>query len=331
MLAVLLARRGDTVALRQVVGAATQEDTADAMTVFVRWRAAQALKDSRELARVRRSFDDAPNGALRMIAMTAQFDGVSVVDGDRALAILGRRALTDAELVDVALARHSRALNGGNYKEALEITSELARYQPALHPQLRLRVLDALYSRGDESAAQLAAADLTRSLERHTPATVADSAVRLADLCVVGQWRLASGDTSGTRAVLRPLRESGAPSFPVPVAANPLTCAELLDVSLAIEQHGAAARDRLAHLDSLMLSGPAVGDAMRYANLVVARQYEKLGEPAKGLAALQRRSFMRGWPRYRATGLQLQIALALASGDTVTAQSAKHRLESTRR
>ncbi|HEY4132638.1 MAG TPA: BTAD domain-containing putative transcriptional regulator, partial [Gemmatimonadaceae bacterium] len=153
MLAVLLARRGDTVALRQVVGAATQEDTADAMTVFVRWRAAQALKDSRELARVRRSFDDAPNGALRMIAMTAQFDGVSVVDGDRALAILGRRALTDAELVDVALARHSRALNGGNYKEALEITSELARYQPALHPQLRLRVLDALYSRGDESAA----------------------------------------------------------------------------------------------------------------------------------------------------------------------------------
>jgi hypothetical protein len=80
----------------------------------------------------------------------------------------------------------------------------------------------------------------------------------------------------------------------VPVGANPATCAELLDVSLAIAERGAAARDRLAHLDSLMLSGPAVGDAMRYANLVIARHYRAIGDPAHALAALQRRSYMRG-------------------------------------
>jgi hypothetical protein len=172
---------------------------------------------------------------------------------------------------------------------------------------------------------------MSRALASRAPMSVADSAVRLADMCVVGQWRLSNGDTTGTRALLKPLRESGVPSFPVPVAANPMTCAELLDVSLAVAEHGAAAHDRLAHLDSLMLSGPAVGDAMRYANLIVALQYEKLGEPASGLAALQRRSFMRGWPRYRATGLQRQIALALASGDTIAAHSAAQRLKSTQR
>ena len=330
MLALLLARQGDTSSLRRLMASPELADTADAMSVFVRWRAAQELHDPRELTRVRRSFDDAPNSALRSIAMTAQFDGVSVSDGDRALAILGRRALTDAELVDVALARHSRALNTGDYRTALAITGELGAYQPALHPQLRLRVLDALYSNGDKEAAQAAAAELARTSDARPPGTVADSAVRLADLCVLGQWNLSLGDTSAVRTVLKPLRQSGAPSFPVPVAANPMTCAELLDVSLAISQHGAAARDRLAHLDSLMLSGPAVGDAMRYANLVVARQYQRLGEPQRGLAALRRRSFMRGWPRYRSTGLQLQIALALASGDSAAARSAAQRLQSTR-
>jgi len=118
--------------------------------------------------------------------------------------------------------------------------------------------------------------------------------------------------------------------FPIPVGANPLACAELLETSLALATRGRSAADRLAHLDSLMMSGPAVGDAMRYANLVVAREYRQLGEPRRGLAALQRRSFMRGWPRYRATGLQLQIELALAAGDSALARSARQRLNATR-
>jgi hypothetical protein len=105
----------------------------------------------------------------------------------------------------------------------------------------------------------------------------------------------------------------------------------LLDVGLAITERGAAARDRLAHLDSLMLSGPAVGDAMRYFNLVIARHYQSIGDPAHALAALQRRSFMRGWPRYRATGLRLQIEVAMQLGDTATARSARARLSGTTR
>ena len=80
-----------------------------------------------------------------------------------------------------------------------------------------------------------------------------------------------------------------------------------------------------------MLGGPSVGDAVRYANLVVARQYSALGEPAMALAALQRHSFMRGWPRYRATGLKLQVSLALALRDSAKARSALARFEATSR
>ena len=144
---------------------------------------------------------------------------------------------------------------------------------------------------------------------------------------------LATRDTTGARRAVRTLRGGNAtlPRFPVAVGANPATCAELLDVSLAIAERGAAARDRLAHLDSLILSGPAVGDAMRYANLVIARHYRAIGDPAHALAALQRRSYMRGWPRYRATGLRLLIDVALETGDTALAESARVRLMATHR
>ena len=188
----------------------------------------------------------------------------------------------------------------------------MGKRQPALHPQLRLRVLDALYSSVDRAPADSAAARLEALLATTTPLTRADSAVRLADVCVVAQWRLAAHDTAAARAAVRALRAGGASGFPVSVGANPASCAELVDVSLAVIERGAAARDRLAHLDSLMLSGPAVGDAMRYANLIVARHYQSLGDPSHALAALRRRSYMRGWPRYRATGLQLQIDMATA-------------------
>jgi DNA-binding SARP family transcriptional activator/TolB-like protein len=331
MLTLLLARQNDTTSLRALLSENQRPDTSDAMSVFVRWRAANSLGDSRELARVRRDFDAAPNGSLRAIAMTSQFDGIAVDDGDRALEILGRRALSDAEQVDIALARHSRALNAGDYVAALARTTEVGARQPSLHPQFRLRVLDALYSAGDRRAARAAAAELERVVDGPPPVARADSAVRLADACVLGQWRLARRDTSGTRDMVRALRAGGTLRFTIPVGANPTACAELLDVSLAVAERGAGARDRLAHLDSMMLSGPSVSDAMRYSNLVVAREYQSIGDLRHAMGALQRRSYMQGWPRYRATGLQLLGSLATELGDTAAAHSAYQRLMATRR
>jgi DNA-binding SARP family transcriptional activator/TolB-like protein len=335
MLTLVLARLGDTTELRRLIASSSDADPSDALRVFVRWRAAQALHDARELARVRGQFDDAPNSALRAIAMTSQFDGVSVDDGDRALSILRRRRLSDAEALDVELARHSRALNSDDFTTALAITASVGAAQPATHPQLRLRVLDALYSSGDRPAASAAVDALQQGVDADRPSTSADSAVRLADVCVLGQWRLAMHDTTAARRAERALRAAGAartpPRFSVPVGSNPSTCGELLDVSLAIAERGGGARDRLAHLDSLMLSGPSVGDAMRYTNLVIARHYQSIGDPTHALAALHRRSFMRGWPRYRATGLRLQIEAATQVGDTALARSARARLVGTTR
>ncbi len=332
MLALLYARERDTVALRRLVATAPATDTGDVLNAFVRWRVAAALGDSAEMRRVRAGLADAPSGALRSIAMTAQSDGIGVGDGDRAIEILRRRAITDGERVDVALARHSRALNRGDRVTAAAIVRDLESFPPGVHAGLRLRVLDALYSGEDPSAARTAADALTQRLNAAPPtASVADSAVRLADACVLGQWRLRTGDVRGAQDALATLRSGGTPAFPVPIGSNPNACAALLDAGIAIQTNAPNARERLAHLDSLMLSGPAVGDAMRYTNLFVAREYRSLGDSRHALDALLRRSFGRGWPRYKETGLQLQIDLAKELGDTAVERRARERLLPTSR
>jgi DNA-binding SARP family transcriptional activator/TolB-like protein len=331
MLALLYARQRDSASLRRLVATAPAADTGDAESAFARWRVAIALGDSQGVARVRAHFADAPSGALRSIAMAAQFEGVGIGDGDRAIEILRRRAITDGERVDVALARHSRALNRGDRATAVAIAHDLESFPPGLHPGLRLLVLDALYSGEAPSAARAEADALSERLRSPRSATAADSAVRLADACVLGQWRLKTGDVRGARDALAMLRAAGAPAIPVPVGAPPAACATLLDAAIAVQVKAPNALERLAHLDSVMLSGPAVGDAMRYTNLLVAREYRSLGDPTHALSALQRRTFGRGWPRYRETGLQLLIDLAQELGDTALVRSTRERLQSTSR
>jgi len=331
MLALVLARQHDTTGLRRLVGNEESLRAIDATGIFVRWRTAQEFNDRSVLEQVRASLEKAPSAALRAIAMTGQVDGVGLADGDRAIEILRKRAVSDAEQIDAALARHSRALNRGDTAAALAVTNELAVIDPGTHPHYRLRVLDALYGDGSHTAATKAVAALEDLAGSKGTGMSADNAVRAADMCVIAQWKLSARDTTGARAAVRALRSGTTPAFPIPVGSNPTVCAELVDASLASLSNRNVGMERLAHLDSLMLSGPALGDLMRYANLVIARGYQSLGDNSRALSALQRRSYMRGWPRYRGAGLRLQAELAGALSDSSAMREANQRLAALRR
>ena len=329
MLALVLARQHDTIGLRRLVGN-QQVRASDPTGVFVQWRTAQEFNDRAALAELRAGLESAPSAALRAIAMTGQVDGIGLSDGDRAIELLRRRATSGAEQIDAALARHSRALNRGDTAAALAVTNEIGAIEPGTHPQFRLRVLDAVYGGGSQAAAIRAVAELEGLAGAKFTGMSADNAVRAADLCVMGQWKLHQRDTTGARAAVRALRAAGTPTFPVPIGANPSLCAELIDASLTVMSNRSAGIERLAHLDSLMLSGPALGDLMRYANLVIARGYRSLGDNSRALAAIQRRSYMRGWPRYRGAGLRMQVDLASALADSSAMRDASNRLAALR-
>ena len=313
------ARVGDSLALARDAAAPVLEDSVGGLRPFLTWRVGLARRDEPALRSVRDAFPRLDAANLRSIAMASLFDAVGVQDGERALRIRRALATRSADELDALLAQHSFALNQGRPVLALDITEQLQELQPGTRAHLRLRVLDALYASGDTVAAQRAVVELASVADARTAATPDARGAQLANLCVLEQWRLAHGDRRATARVVARLRAAGSLLVTVPVAAPPLACAELLATMRAVAAREPTALAQVQRLDSLMLTGPAVSDASTYAPLVIARLYERLGEPARALEALRRRGYMSGWPRYLATVRREEGDLALAAGDSVGA------------
>jgi DNA-binding SARP family transcriptional activator/TolB-like protein len=309
------ARVGDSAALARDATAPVLADSVGGLRPFLTWRVGLARDDADAVQSVRDVFPQLDAANLRSIAMSSLFDAVAVQDGERALRIRRTLATRSADVLDALLSQH----NQGRPVLALDITEQLQELQPGTRAHLRLRVLDALYAAGDSAAAERAAAELARFADARVAPTADAQAVQLADLCVLEQWRLAHGDRRATMRVVARLRAAGSLLVSVPVAAPPLACAGLLSAMRAVAAREPTALAQVHQLDSLMFTGPAVSDAGTYAHLVVARLYERLGEPSRALDAIRRRGYMSSWPRYLATARREEGRLALAAGDTVGA------------
>ena len=318
LLVLLAARARDTAALAELATPRALSDSMGDLGDFMRWRVALARNDSTEQQRVREGIPRMSPSNLRAIAMATQFDAVGVEDGTRAIRILRlSRSPRAADQLDGLLADHSLALNEGHPVRALDVTEQLQDVQPGWRAHLRLRILDEIYADGarrSSDGAEEAAEQLSIRVSRGPEATPAAEAIRLADACVVAQWRLARGEVRGVAQILGMLRGAGAPRVPVPIGANPLACAEIVEATMAVVARQPNAAQRVSRLDSLMLSGPAVGDAGTYAHIAVARLYERLGMPERALAAIRRRPYMAGWPRYLATARREEGLLAARLG-----------------
>ena len=318
LLVLLAARLRDSTVLAELATPRALNDSMGDFGPFMRWRVALARNDSAELQSVREGIPRMNRSNLRAIAMATQFDAIGVEDGARAIRVLRLgRSPRAADQLDALLADHSLALNEGHPVRALDVTEQLQDAQPGWRAHLRLRILDEIYADGARRAAdgaEEAAEQLSIRVSRGPETTPAAEAIRLADACVVGQWRLARGEVRGVAQIVVMLRGAGTPRVPVPIGANPLACAEIIEATMAVVTRQPNAAQRVSRLDSLMLSGPAVGDAGTYAHIVVARLYERLGMPERALAAIRRRPYMAGWPRYQATARREEGMLASRVG-----------------
>ena len=293
---------------------------------FLRWRIALARGDTAELRRVRGSLRRLDPSTLRAMVMASQFDGFGVADGTHAMEILGARTTRRADRVDVLLARHSMAVQQGHPQAALDVTTRLAALRLGSHNHLRLRVLDALYAEGDSAAAAGAARELGMLTSGGLAAGAFTFDTRLADLCVLSQWRISGGDTTGVQIAIDVLRRAGATIRHLPpVSAAPAACAELLDGSLVALMRRGDALTRIDRLDSLALTSQTAGDAIAYAPILIARLYERLGQPHRALQAIRKRSYMSSWPRYLAAAWREEGRLAQLVGDHAGAREAYER------
>jgi DNA-binding SARP family transcriptional activator/TolB-like protein len=289
---------------------------------FIRWRIALARGDTADLRRVRGSLRRLDHFNLRAMAQASQFDGFGIEDGAHALEILRARATRRTERLDLLLAQHSWAVQQGRPQTALTVSTRLGALQLGSHAHLRLRVLDALYAEGDTAAAAGAARELAMLTSGGLAAGTFSSDARLADLCVLSQWRASSGDTAGMEVAIDALRRAATMRYLPPVSAAPWACAELLDGWLAVLMRRGDALTRIGRLDSLALTSQTAGDAITYAPILIARLYERLGQPSRALQAIRKRAYMSSWPRYLATAWREEGRLAQLAGDQAGAEAA---------
>ena len=286
-----------------------------------------AARDEAALRVLRASLSQLGPTNLRAIAMAGQQDAVAMEDTRRAVRQLGARGGRPADRVDALLADHALALNEGRARDALAATERLAELRPGTRGHLRLRVLDALYGDGRRDAADAAALALQRAADAAPATDPTARAIQLADVCVVAQWRLARGDTAGVRRAVErlraePLRVSlEAP----PAAAGGVACAALLDAALAVERRAPDAAAAVARLDSLAFTAGVSDDAVAYAPILVARLHARLGDGRAAYAAVRRRAYLVGWPRYLAVALRDEGRYAAQEGDVDAARAAYER------
>jgi tetratricopeptide (TPR) repeat protein len=320
-LLVLAARRGDTALVRQLGARYLARHAGSEDAGFIRWRMAQSLDDRRALERLRAGFDSMPALSLRSIALSSQFDGLALDDADRALTALRGRVSMPEDRADMLAGWHALALNRGRPGEALRITEEMRDVGPVPRPEFRhaplhLRVLDALYSEGNATAAAEAARELAERADAPLPRASQDRRVQHVDICVAEQWRLWHGDVRTANRAIARLRGVAPEQVVAGVYAGDTVCAMLLETLLAVVAKRPVAAARLAQFDSVMQTGPPVNYAENCANLVVARLREAQGDRAGALAALRRRSYFQRWPQYLATYLREEGRLAALAGDT---------------
>ena len=285
---------------------------------FLRWHAAQTRGDTAVQRVLRDTLWRLGRANLRAIVQASQFDGIGVSDGEAASRILLARVGGEAERHDALMTAHSLASNRGRPKAARALADEIGNVGADAHAPLRLRILDALYAQGDTALAATAAAELARGVELSVAEVVPTAAP---DGCVLGQWRLTHGDTSGVAQAIVTLHavKSGVASGPA------AACATLLQTWLAVSTGRPDARKRLDRTSTLAFTPVTTGEVSAYAPILLARLHERLGDRRGALEVLRRRPYMAGWPAYLATAWAEEGRLAEASADSSAARRAYER------
>lgn len=292
------------------------------MTDYLDWRMAILTGDSTGLRTVRERFGRTGAPALTRILGVSQLDAIGLDDADRAARVLRNRgALENGNWYTAYMLRHY-ALNRGWPAEALRLSSTIRVLRPEGLLRWQLPVLDAIFSGGDEAAADVAADQLIRTADRFAKGASEEARrVRYSALCTAGLWQIRNGDIRSASESIAVLRDSAhARREPATLTSLRTGCATVLEALLAQSQ---GRTESLAAVDSLARQqhvGYLAWDQPHLLNLLLARLHEARGELHEALAALRRRPYhpVHGVP-YLATFLREEGRLAALVGDTAGA------------
>jgi hypothetical protein len=205
--------------------------------------------------------------------------------------------LTSGTRLAAALALHNLALNSGQPDAALEALGPLrtpdvpARIVGSFYNVSQLIVLDALYGGGHAAAADAEARALEARLSQPNLPGHEARAEQYADACTAELWRVRHRELSTVDRTLARLRAGASPRDSVGFyGGSPDLCAAALEGELALVRDTSSALARAERLDSLMREG-LQHYGIDFGNIVAARLFERIGQPARARAALRRRPY----------------------------------------
>jgi serine/threonine-protein kinase len=296
---------------------------------YLEWRLALLTGDSLALGALRTRLDRTESPNLVRILGTAQLTGTALGDAERAARVLQSRDGANSGDWFYSYLLHHYALNRGRPAEALGIAKRIQVLRPEGLLRWQLPILDAIFSDGDETAAERAATELTRLAPRL--ARVRGGQARqayLGALCTTELWRLHRGERETAPQTIATLRAAPLAEPPATATATepPATttlrtgCASVLETLLAALGDSSASLAALEDLARQQHTGYLAWDSPHLLNLLLARLYEERGEPHQALAVLRRRPYhyIHSVP-YLSSFLREEGRLAALTGDTAGA------------
>jgi serine/threonine-protein kinase len=321
----LAAWRDDTTGARRYdrlySAAVTRGGTFDHL---VRWDLARTLRDPAGMREFWAGFD---TSAARPEYMADYMlgSGAGLATVDSALDILARRASDDDARSTYHDYRAQRLANGGRPRAALAHADSMGGSELARHAW---RLTAATWWDADSTIGLASATRLAVLAAGPLPGPGAARAEHLWATCALAHWRLARGEASGAAAAGARLRSFDAGIGDSPrLKRNATLCADALDAGLAVATRRSDALRLVERVDSIMRRGPrAINDGwlVPFENLLIGRLYAVLGDPAKGLAAVQRGG-QWGVDWITSTYLREEGRLAALTGDRETAIRAYNR------
>jgi tetratricopeptide (TPR) repeat protein len=284
----IAAWRADTAAARRYgrLYAATAATTGR-FDHLVRWDLARTLGDPALMAEFWTAYDTSANRVEYLVGYALEAGG-DLATVDSALAILGRRAGTDATRAGYHAYRAYRSFNTGRPADGLRQVDSLGDTELAR----TMSVVAATWWDADSAVGTAAAARLAELVARPLPDSGRARRDQLAASCALALWRLAQGDLAGAASAPARLRSfTATPGDHPRLQRNAELCADVVEAGAATLGRRPEAGRLVEQVDSVMRRGPrTTEDAWLpgFENLLLGRLFATLGDPARGLAAVRR-------------------------------------------
>lgn len=267
-------------------------DTGGAYGPVVRWQMVSGAGDPAALRSLRERLPELSTETLALLLGLWRRELLLREDADAIAELLMSRTGTRVERQRALFAVLGHRLLRGQQQSLAALESEANRLMGESWPP-EDQLLSILYQDLDPARAPAAVEVLERRWSGFESLDPEEHHSAIWGQCALEQWRLWEGEPGTAAESLRRIRAVAEPADSVPAATRALqrqACTLVLEALLAVTTGATDADEAVRRLDAFLLEGRPIGVYRIHGHMILARLWERAGEAALALAALERQT-----------------------------------------